>query len=130
MGADMAKIKFLKAEYTIRRKDKPAEVNLITFQDLPYWRAVFSRFPDCRLFIVDPLPSYLGRGVNDHKNADIRSVLTPFLGVIAERDIAIAAITHLNKSIDPNRPASHRILGIDRIRQPGSIDQFRRQGPG
>ncbi len=60
---------------------------------------------------MDPLPSYLGRGVNDHKNADIRSVLTPFLGVIAECDIAMEAITHLNKSIDPNRPASHRILG-------------------
>ena len=37
----------------------------MSLQDHSYWRAVFDRFPETKLFIVDPIPSYLGRGVND-----------------------------------------------------------------
>ena len=64
-----------------------------------------------RLFIADPVPSFLGRGVNDHKNAEIRSILTPFLEVIRDFNVAMIAVTHLAKSVDPKRPASHRIIG-------------------
>jgi hypothetical protein len=111
LGADMTKIKLLKSEYTIRRKDRAPEINPVTFQDTIYWRAVFRRFPDVKLFIADPLPSFLGRGVNDHKNAEIRSALTPFLGIVRQFKIAMLAVTHLTKGFDPKRPASHRING-------------------
>src|SRR5262249_29674281 len=53
-----------------------------SLQDRLYWTAFFDRLPDTVLFIVDPLPSYLGRGVNDSKNTEIRQVLEPFIDEI------------------------------------------------
>jgi hypothetical protein len=111
LGADMSKIKIIKGDYVIKRKGKEPEINPIDFQRLAYWRALFKRFPDLQLFIVDPVPSFLGRGVNDHKNADLRNILTPFLCVIRDFNVAMVAITHLIKGFDPKRPASHRISG-------------------
>jgi hypothetical protein len=111
LGADMTKIKIIKTEFIIRRKGREPEINPIDFQRLSYWRALFKRFPDLQLFIADPVPSFLGRGVNDHKNAEIRSILTPFLDVIREFNVAMIAVTHLAKAVDPKRPASHRIIG-------------------
>jgi hypothetical protein len=111
LGADMAKIKIIKSDFIIRRKGKEPEINPIDFQRITYWRALFKRFPDLQLFIADPVPSFLGRGVNDHKNAEIRSILTPFLDVIRDFSVAMIAITHLSKAVDPKRPASHRIIG-------------------
>ena len=110
LGADMSRINIMRAEYRITRPGRESEIHPVSFQDTAYWRAVFRRYPP-RVFIVDPLPAYLGRGVNDHKNAEIRSALTPFLGIIREFEIAFTAITHLSKAIDPNKPISHRILG-------------------
>jgi hypothetical protein len=111
LGADMSKIKIIKGDYITRRKGKEPEINPVDFQRLAYWRALFKRFPDLQLFIVDPVPSFLGRGVNDHKNADLRNILTPFLHVIRDFNVAMVAITHLIKGFDPKRPASHRISG-------------------
>jgi hypothetical protein len=111
LGADMSKIKIIKSDYIIRRKGKEPAINPIDFQRIPYWRALFRRFPDLQLFIADPVPSFLGRGVNDHKNADLRNILTPFLCVVRDFNVAMIAITHLIKGFDPKRPASYRISG-------------------
>jgi AAA domain/Bifunctional DNA primase/polymerase, N-terminal len=111
LGANMSKIKIIKSDYIIRRKGKEPAINPIDFQRTPYWRALLRRFPDLQLFIADPVPSFLGRGVNDHKNAEIRSILTPFLDVVRDFNVAMIAITHLSKAVDPKRPASNRIIG-------------------
>jgi hypothetical protein len=111
LGADMSKIKIIKSDFIIRRKGREPEINPVDFQRTTYFRALFRRFPDVQLFIADPVPSFLGRGVNDHKNAEIRSILTPFLDVIRDFSVAMIAVTHLAKAVDPKRPASHRIIG-------------------
>jgi hypothetical protein len=111
LDADMTKIKILRAHNVITKKDGTRLINLVSFQDLDYWIDMFRRYGDSKLLIIDPLPAFLGRGVNDHKNADLQQALTPFLELVRERQIALVAITHLSKSIDPTRPASHRILG-------------------
>jgi hypothetical protein len=64
-----------------------------------------------KLLIVDPLPSYLGRGVNDSKNAELRVVLEPFVSEITRpRGVCMLANSHLNKSTDSRTPI-HRING-------------------
>jgi AAA domain len=111
MGADLSKITILRARYVIRREGKPDLIHPASFQDRDYFKKVLDRRPGCRLFTVDPLPSYLGRGVNDSKNAEIRQVLEPFLvEVIEPRDICVFASTHLNKSVDVRTPV-YRIVG-------------------
>jgi putative DNA primase/helicase len=111
LGADMARIKFLKARVTIKREGREPEVHPVSFQDLGYWQEVMRRVPDCRMLLVDPLPAYLGRGVNDHRNNEVRAVLEPFIQTIIEpRDCVLLCISHLNKSVDSGTPA-HRIIG-------------------
>lgn len=111
MGADVSRVTIIKAKFIIRKPGKPPQVHPASFQVLRYWKEVFRRIPGCRLFIVDPLPSYLGRGVNDSKNIEIRNILEPFLDeVIFPTDICMIGNTHLNKSVDAKTPM-HRISG-------------------
>jgi AAA domain/Bifunctional DNA primase/polymerase, N-terminal len=111
MGADLARITLVKAKFTIRIEGKPPSVHPASFQERPYWREIFRRRPGCLLFIVDPLPSYLGRGVNDSKNIEIRQILEPFIDeVIVPADVCMIGNTHLNKSVDAKTPM-HRISG-------------------
>lgn len=111
LGADLSRITIVRAKYVLRKPGKPPEVHPTSFQDLSYWKAIFRRRPACRLFIVDPLPSYLGRGVNDSKNVEIRNILEPFLDeIIAPHDICMIGNTHLNKTVDAKTPM-HRISG-------------------
>jgi hypothetical protein len=111
MGADLSRITIMRARVVIRPEGKEPIVSPMTFQDRPYWREVFSRRPGCTLFIVAPLASYLGRGVSDAKNNEVRGVLEPFLTEIIEpRGVCMLCNSHLNKSIDARSPI-HRILG-------------------
>jgi hypothetical protein len=111
LGADVSRVTMVKAKYIVRKPGKPPEVHPASFQDKAYWAEVFRRRPTCSLFIVDPLPSYLGRGINDSKNVEIRAVLEPFLEeIIAPRGICMLGNTHLNKSVDAKTPL-HRISG-------------------
>ena len=111
MGANLDRIKIVEAHYKIRKPGRETVVSPTSFQNRDYWRDTFRRVPDCNLFIVDPLPSYLGRGVNDSKNTEIRNVLEPFIQeLIVPRDICMIGNAHLNKSPDAKTPM-HRISG-------------------
>jgi hypothetical protein len=85
-------------------------IHVASFQDLDYWRAVIRRIGDVRLIVADPIPAYLGRGVNDHKNQEVRTVLEPFVTMLDEERVALHGITHMGKSPDLKTPA-HKILG-------------------
>jgi hypothetical protein len=52
---------------------------------------------DCLLIIIDPISAYLA-GTDSHKNSDIRALLTPLSQLAASRGVAVAAVSHLNKS--------------------------------
>ena len=124
MGADLSRITLLKASVTIKRPGKEPLVHPVSLQDLGLWRSVFSRRADTVLFIVDPLPSYLGRGVNDlpRITRSARSLNRSWRDHQAGL-ICMSANTHLNKSIDqrlrpiaslarlPMEPCSERAFG-------------------
>jgi hypothetical protein len=59
---------------------------------------------------ADPVPGYLGRGVNDHKNAEVRNVLEPFFDMLKELGVAFLGNTHFGKATD-QRTSVDRILG-------------------
>jgi hypothetical protein len=108
-GADVDHVTIVTARVTTKKDDK-VFIHPMSFQDLDYWQTVLSRVPGARLLVADPLPAYLGRGVNDHKNNEVRAVLEPFISVIDQARIALVGITHLGKSPDLKTP-SHKILG-------------------
>lgn len=131
-GADTSRVKILTAKVASKGADGTPTISFMSFQDLSYWRSILRRLGDVRLLIADPIPSCLGRGVNDYRNQEVRQVLEPFIDLLNEMGVALLGVTHLGKSPDLKNPA-HRILGsvaynaISRsthftIRDPDSLD--------
>jgi putative DNA primase/helicase len=60
------------------------------------------------LVIIDPISSYLGKGVDSHKNADVRSVLEPIGDMAARTRTAILANNHFSKG---GGSANNRMIG-------------------
>ena len=111
MNADMTKIVILRAKAVRKRDGKESLILPMSFRDLDWWRIVFERVADARLLIADPVVSYLGKGVNDQRNTEIRDILEPFIDdVIRAKGICFLGNTHLNKSIDSKSPLN-RISG-------------------
>jgi putative DNA primase/helicase len=111
LKANLDRIVFVTAKKAIRKEGQPAVVNPVSLQDLDYWREILKRVPGCKMLIIDPLPSYLGRGVNDAKNSDLRAVVEPFIDEVTRpAGVCFVANTHLNKNGDAKTPL-HRITG-------------------
>jgi hypothetical protein len=77
-------------------------------RDLPALEQAIAEVSDCRLVVIDPITSYLG-AVDSHKNAEVRGLLGPLAALAAKHNVAIVAVTHLNKS--GNGPAIYRTMG-------------------
>ena len=108
-GGAVSRLKILKARVTIPRKgNRPAMVHPVDLQDLPYWREIFKRLL-LDVLIVDPVPAYLGRGVNDHKNSDVQTLLNQFADLAGEFRACVIAITHTGKAKDLK--LVHKVLG-------------------
>lgn len=111
MNADIDKVVILRAKAVRKRDSREPLILPMSFKDLDWWRLVFERVPDARLLIADPVVSYLGKGVNDQRNTEIRETLEPFIDdIIRARGICFLGNTHLNKSIDSKSPLN-RISG-------------------
>jgi energy-coupling factor transporter ATP-binding protein EcfA2 len=111
LGADLARVKFVTANVTIQKPNQPPMVHPMTLQDIQYWKEILRRTPDCKMLIIDPLPSYLGRSVNDAKNSELRAVIEPFIDqVIRPAGVCFIANTYLNKNVD-SKTLIHRITG-------------------
>ena len=95
-GADCNKIHAIKM---IRETTADGETVNRTFslaKDIERLAVEIERLGDCVLVTIDPISAYLD-GTDSHKNADVRALLSP-LSELAERfNIAIIAVTHLNK---------------------------------
>jgi hypothetical protein len=110
LGADLKKITFCKARLIIERNGHPS-VSPMCLRDHEYWKAVLRTHADTALLIIDPIPSYLGRGVNDRQNCEIREVLEPFIeDVLRPLRVCMWGNTHLNKTLDVKSPVQ-RITG-------------------
>lgn len=64
--------------------------------------------PAVKLIVFDPIPAFLGDGVDSHKNAEVRAALGPLCKLAEELGVAIVGITHLSKS---EAKAINRVIG-------------------
>lgn len=92
MDADCSKIHALKAVKTPEGKQRCFDLG----SDLEILKAVIKNVPDCRLIIIDPISAYLGK-LDGHSNSEIRGLLAPLSDMAAEYNVALVAVTHLNK---------------------------------
>ncbi len=57
---------------------------------------------------IDPPTSYLGK-VDDHRNAELRGLLTPLKRWARDQNVALVFVTHVNK------PGAHKIEALSRV---------------
>ena len=60
------------------------------------------------LVVIDPISAYLG-DTDSHKNAEVRSLLTPLAELASRHNVAIIGVSHLNKAAGTQ--ALMRVLG-------------------
>lgn len=107
--ADVTRIELLQAVSVQWDANEPGREKSVSLKtDLQVIEGLLKDRPDCRLIIIDPLSAHIGE-IDSHKNADVRSVLSP-LGELASRyGVAVVAVEHLNKR--QGTSAIHRLQG-------------------
>ena len=65
--------------------------------DVAALSAKLAELGDVAAVVIDPITAYLG-DVDSHRNAEVRSLLTPLSELAAKHDTAIIGVSHLNKS--------------------------------
>jgi putative DNA primase/helicase len=103
-GADLGKIHILESVYLA--DDTEALPSLRADQDAI--EAAVEAAGDCRLVVIDPVSAYLG-GIDDHRNNELRGVLSPLKALAERHNIAVVLVTHLNKGTAAS--AKHRVIG-------------------
>jgi hypothetical protein len=96
-NADANKIHLVSA---VRHSGRKSE-RMVTLADLDVLEAALRQLGDCLLMIVDPVGSFLGGGVDAHRDNEVRGVLAP-LAQLAERfGSAVVVVAHRRKAIGP-----------------------------
>jgi hypothetical protein len=109
-GANLALIDLIEPAVRMKEVDGRTVISPMSFQDLGYWAELIRRRPGLTTLVADPIPAYLGRNVDDHRNADLRAVLTPFLALLESHGVTLLGITHIGKSVDGRTPLN-KVLG-------------------
>ena len=71
---------------------------MLTLDDVENLEIALQARPDCKLVIVDPIGSSLGRRVNEFHDNEVRSVLAPVMELAREYGPAMVIVAHHRKS--------------------------------
>lgn len=100
-GADLSKVVFLKTEIQ----------DAFTLKDLDTLDAAIKQAgPSVRFVAIDPPTAFLG-DVNDHKNAELRGLLSPLKSWAGKHRIAVVFNTHVTKPQASKVDAMMRVMG-------------------
>ncbi|WP_218814156.1 AAA family ATPase [Rickettsiella endosymbiont of Dermanyssus gallinae] len=101
IGADLSKVYIIKLiENKKQGKDIKRSFNLKT--DLPNLEKLLKEISDkelsdIALIVIDPITAYLGQ-TDSYNNAEVRGLLTPLSELATKYNVAIVAVSHLNKN--------------------------------
>ena len=101
LGGDLSRLAFLSPE-------SEDQFSLAALELLS--RSLDQMGDDVRMVAIDPPTSFLG-SVDDHKNAELRGLLTPLRRWAIQRNVALIMVTHINKGAANNVDAMARVMG-------------------
>jgi len=99
LGADLSKIIALRDDHGHQAFD------LLPY--LPTFGSLIESTPNPRLWVIDPISSYLGNLKENHDRS-VRGLLNPLANLAATHHLAIVLVTHLSKG---DGKALNRVLG-------------------
>lgn len=103
-GADLSRVHIIEA---VRLADGTEALPSLR-SDVERIGEAAARMGDCRLIVIDPVSAYLG-GTDDHRNGELRGVLSPLKALAERLGLAVVLVTHLNKGAGTN--GKHRVTG-------------------
>ena len=103
-GADLDRIQIFEG---IQVDDDENIGHFILKRDLKLLEQAIERIENVKLLIVDPLNAY-SSGVDTHKDAEVREVLSPLTAMAARQNVAVLAVTHIPKA---KQRAVHSAVG-------------------
>ena len=94
--ADVERIHVLSA---VRRltPDGDERETVFTLADVVALEEAMKGIPDLRLVIIDPIGSYMGGGVDAHRDSEVRSVLAPVAQLAERYGVAVLIVAHRRK---------------------------------
>jgi putative DNA primase/helicase len=101
LGADLERVVFLKTEV----QDYFSLADIKTLDE-----AIRQAGPGVRFVAIDPPTAFLG-GVDDHKNSELRGLLSPLKSWAAKHRVAVVFNTHVNKPQGAKVEAMMRVMG-------------------
>ena len=108
-GADLTMVEILQS---VDRQDGKARSTFNLQTDLELLEDRIKRFGDVQAVLIDPVSAYFGKGVDSHKDVEVRGVLAPVTEMAGHLDVGILTISHFNKGTSPgNAKALHKFMG-------------------
>jgi putative DNA primase/helicase len=99
-GADTSRIAFL----------SPESQEHFSLAALELLSSVLDQMDGVRFVAIDPPSSYLGTA-DEHRNAEVRGLLTPIKHWCAQRRVSVVFNSHVNKAIGQNVDSAARVMG-------------------
>lgn len=116
-GADRQRVHMLRAAKLVESSGKESSV-AFDLSNVDLIRSALDRLPDCRLVVIDPIGSYLGGGVDAHRDNEVRSVLAPLANLAAAKGVAVLLVCHTRKAeasfADDTALGSRAFVGLAR----------------
>jgi hypothetical protein len=103
-GADMERIHIFESVYLSDGAEALPSLRV----DLEEIEAAVASVPNCRLVVIDPVSAYLA-GTDDHRNGELRGMLSPLKAMAERTGTAVVLVTHMNKTASAN--SKHRVQG-------------------
>ena len=91
-GADLRRVAMVTG---VRTGDAVSSFSLR--DHLKFLRGMCKADPEVRLIVIDPISAYLG-DEEGHSNTKVRNLLAPLAKLAQDYNIAVVAVTHLNKA--------------------------------
>ncbi len=95
--ADVWRVHLLAMVRQVGEKGESKEV-MFTLADVEALETALKRHPDCKLVVVDPIGSFLGRSTDAHRDNEVRGVLAPVAKLAEKYGAAVVVVAHRRKS--------------------------------
>lgn len=95
-GADVTRVHLLQSVIRIGRGGAAIE-SAFTLADLTALESALAQITDCAMVIIDPIGSFIGGGVDAHRDNEVRAVLAPLAALAQRSGAAILLVAHQRK---------------------------------
>lgn len=95
--ADVRRVHLLSAVRRRTKDGRDCEV-LFALEDVVALDTALQAHTDCRLVVIDPIGSFLGRRTDAHRDNEVRGVLAPVARLAEKYGPAIVVVSHWNKA--------------------------------